>query len=494
MESSETFWECIMRLVFSGSLALLIVVSLAQAGQAQDNPYQDLLRRLPDSTNALVVADVEGLRKALGVPPGTSLMAGDVSSLPVMAKRFVFGAHVDLGDRHHLWSIAMAKLTGPLSIADLAKMENAQVEEVAGTAVMESPRNAFFVDLGPELLAVGTPANRQQLKHWLTRQKNNPLPALSPYLLQVAKSADANLITMAVDLSDCFSLTSIKRGLKTSRVLTDKSGLDSEAVAKTLAKASGIRLTVRQGDGYPLHGELAVDFTTDTDAVRNFSKSLLLEILERADLLVSDFNSWRALPKQESIGIQGPLSLNGLRKFGALIRTPAPPPQAANLQTYQSLNPGAKSLDASKRYFKTVKQLLADLQSEKGSTKRMAGWYSQFANQIDNLPMLDVDPDLLNYGATTSQMLRSMGASLQGIVTQSGQLQKEKNWVVASPAYYGPWGYPGNVYNVTTGAAYLQQESLVTQGKQARVELWEKIDQETANIRRHLTEKYQTEF
>jgi hypothetical protein len=489
-----------MRALFSAGVTLLLLLGLAPACPAEENPYQDLIRRLPGSTNILIVADVQGLRQALGVPPDTALMVADAGSLPVTAKTFVLGAHVDIGERRHVWSIALARMARPLPIQDLAKIENQPADEVAGQQVVACRRNAYFVDLGPELLAIGSPANRQQLKKWLTFQKSNPLPAISPYLLQAANPKEPALIVMAADLSDVFDLTSIKRGLDTSRVLTSRKKPDKEGVAKTLAKASGIRLTIRPGKGYPLHGELAVDFTTETEAIRDFGKPLLLEILDRADLMVSDFNDWRPQPKERSIGIQGPLSVNALRKFASLIKTPAPAPEAANLAKYESQSPGVRGLEASKRYFKTVRRHLDDLKAEKGTTKSMAGWYDQFATQIDNMPILDVDQELVQFAATTSAHLRSMAASLKGIVVQSGQLQKQKNWTTVSPAYYGfygtygNWGYVGNSYDITTGYAYMQQQELVTQGKQARVALWEQIDQETANVRRAMTQKYGTEF
>lgn len=38
------------------------------------------------------------------------------------------------------------------------------------------------------------------------------------------------------------------------------------------------------------------------------------------------------------------------------------------------------------------------------------------------------------------------------------------------------------------------QDTLVAQGAAARIALWAKIDQETADVRRMLTDKYKTQF
>jgi hypothetical protein len=166
-----------MKLYCARTATLLILFASAPLAYA-DGPYQDLVRRLPDSTNVLITADVQGLRQALGVAPGTTLTAIDLCSLPIAAKQFVLGAHVDLSDRQHIWSIAMAQLVKRMPIQDIAKVEGEAVSQVARYKVVASRRNAYFIDLGQDLLAAGSPANRQQLKRWLSYQKNNQLAAL----------------------------------------------------------------------------------------------------------------------------------------------------------------------------------------------------------------------------------------------------------------------------------------------------------------------------
>jgi hypothetical protein len=510
-----------MRLVLGRTAALFCALVFVPPIAAQ-SPYQDLLRRLPVSTNVLVTVDVQGLRQALGVAPGTALTATDLSTLPIAAKQFVLGAQVDLSQRKHLWSIALAQLAQPMTIQNIAKAEGEAVGQVAGYNVVASKRNAYFIDLGDSLLGIGSPANRQQLKRWLNYQKNNQLAALSPYLLQAANSSGPPLILMAVDISDSLDPLAIHRGLNGSKVMASHPNADYAAVAKTLAAAKGLIFTIEAGS--PLTGHLTVDFDIDTSAIRDFGKALLIEILQHADLYVPDFDSWEPRPKYQSIGIHGALSINALRKFGTLIRTPVPPPEAASMDSYQSLDPAQRTLAASKRYFQTITQILADLKDDKTrSVKGLAGWYARYADQLDQLPILDVDPILINFEAATSEHLRAMSASLKGISLESGylQMQKTEGQIYQAPSYtgnynaYGPYGgyYGGGLANLANNVAlyrsgtaggvttvnnyaqiYMQQEQLVQQGAAARITLWERIDQETADIRRQLTLKYKTEF
>jgi hypothetical protein len=116
-----------------------------------------------------------------------------------------------------------------------------------------------------------------------------------------------------------------------------------------------------------------------------------------------------------------------------------------------------------------------------------------------------------------------MSASLKGISLQSGYLQQQKTegQIYNAPnytgnysgynAYGGYWGggaanlannmalyRSGTAGGVTTvnnyAEVYQQQLLLVKQGEAGRVKLWQRIDDETADIRRKMTMKYQTEF
>ena len=153
----------------------------------------------------------------------------------------------------------------------------------------------------------------------------------------------------------------------------------------------------------------------------------------------------------------------------------------------------------------------------------LAGWYDKYADQIDKLPILDVDQMLIGFAASTSQHLRAMSSSLNGISLESGYLQRQKkegqiynapnyqgNYNAYGPygGYYGGWGAnaannaalyrSGTAGGVTTVNNFEQirsvQDALVTQGAAARVALWQVIDNETANVRRQLTQKFSSEF
>lgn len=479
---------------------ILVLCSLAPKSRAQNGPYQDLLRRLPDSTNVLVTIDVPSLRNTLGVAPGTSLLAADVSSIPVMASKFVLGAQVDFSERRHLWSIALTQLKGQMTIQDVAKAENEPVDQFAGYSIVPSPRAAYFVEVAQDVLAARTPADRQQLKRWLSYQKNNPLVAMSQYLMDAANPKQPALVVMAVDLADSLDPDAVHRALMNSPVMATRRNPDYPGVENLIAHVKGMTFTITPGN--PLTGYLHVDFDANTSPVIDFGKRFLIEVLQKSHLYVPDFDSWEPQLQANSIGISGALSYNGLRKFGSLIKTPAPNPDAANMTSYQSLSPAERTVMVSKRYFKTITSLLNDLKNDKTrGAKELAGWYNRYADQIDKLPTLDVDPQLIDFSAATTQNLRAMASSLNGISLESGYLQQQKvqgqtYLGTGYNSYYGGWNdvLMGSRGVSNYGQVYLAQEALVRQGEAARVQLWQAIDNETAAIRRQMTQKYNTEF
>jgi hypothetical protein len=467
--------------------ALAIFLNLAPACRAGGGDFRSLLRRLPDSTTALVVIDVKALRQALGLTREAALSAADISAIPITANKFVMGANVDLSEHRHVWSVGLAQLDGKMTIQDVARMESAPVQKVAGHSAVVSPRNAYFVDLGPGLLATATPANRKVLSHWLAFQDTNQLDTLPQYLINAAAALDSALMVIAVDLEDSVDVAAISRGLTRSQVLAARENLDYDSVARAIAQVKGIRLTVRPGN--PLAGDLTVDFGAGTGAVRDFAKPLLLEILQNTGLYVADFDAWEATVTDNSVGIHGPLSVNALRKFGTLIRTPAPSPDAADTAGYDAKTPAARGLAASQRYFQSIVQVLEDLKFDKGKTlDSRAGWYEHAATQLNNLPTLDVAPELVRYGATTANLLQSMSTGLKNVSTRIEYVRHNSIY-----SYYSSGAIFGNSQSGYTSTNKIVGE-LKELADQARRSLWDKIDDATSLVRRQLTQRFNTQF
>ncbi len=473
------------RLTLASAVAL--VIACATFARGADGDFSSLLRRLPPASNAVVIVDAKAARQAIGAGNESAVAALGLGGIPVMAGNLALGAHIDFGEHRHVWSVAVFQVDGSMTIQSVAASEKEPVQQVGGHAAVLSPRNAYFIDIGPGLMAVGSPANRQLLSRWLQFQDANRLDVLSPYLLKATTPSTPFIAVMALDLENSFDPAAIRRGLDRSEVLASRGRDRTEESARLIASIKGLTFTVRPGS--PVEGELSVEFGDETRHVATFAKDLLLEALRNAGYYLEDFDGWQELPwKDRFVRIHGPLSPNALRKLTMLIKTPVPSPVAAGPEAAQPADPAARAVAAAQRYFKSVTQILADLKADKGKNQNSrAGWYDQAADQMSALPTLDVPPELVGYGQGTADQLRAMAAGQKDLTTKVNYVRRNSYQSV-----YG-WVY-GNVQmgNVVPTQKVIQ--ALEGQADQARRQNWEKIDQATEQLRAQMTQKFNVQF
>lgn len=51
---------------------------------------------------------------------------------------------------------------------------------------------------------------------------------------------------------------------------------------------------------------------------------------------------------------------------------------------------------------------------------QVGGWFERYARKIDNLPILNVDPEMLDYGVFVADSLRQSETVMKGIGAKSG--------------------------------------------------------------------------
>jgi hypothetical protein len=236
--------------------------------------------------------------------------------------------------------------------------------------------------------------------------------------------------------------------------------------------------------GSPFNGQLTITFEANIDPISNFAQQLFIEGLQKTGLFVRDFENWQSYIGPNFVQLSGPLSLHSMRRFGSLIKAPVP--------NHQPADSNQTPLQATQNYWKNLMSLLEELRTEKASTDRaQAGWYNQFADQIDKMPTLNVDPDLVTFGLATADQLRGLGTTDRGIGLQRGLVQQQgQNNMGGPPANQGYWGYSGRPQPNQA----MQGNQLQDQAKMAQVQLWQRVDDATGNIRARLSQKYMVQF
>ena len=131
--------------------------------------FYELLRRVPDSANAIILIDVErmlmspiAMKEKWRDKANTS--ERDALHFPINSVRYMLASKLNaVANFENLWDVALIESIDTISLPYLSKMEGGYLDTVEGQQVAYSPRTAFFVSLTPKIVGVSFPANRQDL-------------------------------------------------------------------------------------------------------------------------------------------------------------------------------------------------------------------------------------------------------------------------------------------------------------------------------------------
>jgi hypothetical protein len=486
------------------------VLLLLAAGAARAD-FMELLRRAPESANTIIMIDVERLlmspiamkekwREKNNASSGESL------HFPINSKRYMLVSKLDfVANFENLWDVALIEAVDPVSLPYLAKMEGGYLDKVEGQDVAYSPRNAFFVSLKPTILGVSFPANRQDLSRWLrwVQKRNEPEPSeyFHGALLEAHGKAQ---IVAAFDLGDLLTSRMVRDRLHATESLAGKD-VDLDALTKVLTSIRGVTLTVEASER--LSGKIQVDFSESPTPLKQVAKAVILEVLERNGMMLDDeIKNWAIRFEAKAITLQGRLSTKGLRMLTDLIPVPAETlalgeaaaksgaaaSGSTNSGSTSSASTAESKAETSRKYFQHISQLLDSLRTEANEAKTSKLWrmvVDRGALEIDRLPVLNVDEDLIAYGTGVSATLRNMrnlskNANLDATYRQAS---------MAGNQGYGYGGFYGGGTNLSLGTSVMRkQESAVLQSNVLAV--FTMLQEKTAEVRKAMTLKYKVEF
>jgi hypothetical protein len=473
----------------AAATAVLAAFGAAEAGAGD----YDLVKRAPAGANALVLIDVEGLSKS---PVAVRekwrekklAAAAGLPELPRDAKGLLLASKLDIANGFDSqWDVGLIEMTYGVVMETLAKAEGGYVDDVEGLPAAWSPRGAHFVSLTPQILGVMFPANRQEFGRWVRSAKQGLEPQVTPYLKDAILGGRGTAqFAMALDLQDLLAPPQVRAALRKSPTIAAKK-VDIDRVAQVIASLKGISCSVKAEDG--LYGTLRVDFGEPTDALLGIAKPLLLEALENQGVMIPDFRDWRETVSGRSVSLQGTLSTKGLQTLMSLeamplssLATGRAEGTAANSRDDAKVSPGAKeSVRArrSKAYFDEVSGRLDDLRkrARERTLRQLRVWGDKYAKEIDRLPILDVDDELVAYGSQVAQALRNLRNISIGATLNSGYRQTQ--------VFYN--------YDLQVDTKLIQrQEEYAAMANQTQG--WTALENATAEIRRKMTQKYQIEF
>jgi hypothetical protein len=411
--------------------ACLLAGSVAKA-----EGLDELTSKLPEGANAIVAADVGYLRSSpqagrvrWAARGGESGATALLPSIPGI-KYLCLGAHLDVDSIRPNWELALLQVTPMPSMEQLAQLQNGYTDSISGAQAAWSRSGACFLALDQQTLAAGQPVGRQMVARWIADTRSPNGLRSSVYLREAALAVSTQTpVVLALDLRECFAVPAVVGWLRLqSNDDVAKAMTDPVAVANVLAKARGV--TIKLSVGEVTAAVAKVDFDADTAPLAPVAQPLFLEVLSDHGVAVADIKQWSFAASGRSVIGQGTLSDQGLRQLLSILQAPAPQvAEAGATGGPAGGSPGASSSSmsvASAAYYKQVGGVLDEV-GRGSSLGEQSGWLWRGAKRIDQLPAVNVDPDLLKWGASVSANLRQaasiLDAGQQQVIaaSQSGQ-------------------------------------------------------------------------
>lgn len=505
-----------MRLILGVVTATSLLALSAGTSRAQDR-VADLLVWVPDKSNLILFIDADALRNSALAKKekwgsGNNVVSG-LDTLPPGIARFVVASHFDPGAGVS-WEVIVAGTRKPITDADLLKGTNGTLDNLAGKNVVLTPHRKFAANLGKGVVGAYQPANRQDAGRWLREVDGKLSPRFSPYLrVAAAGVVEKTPVVLALDTRDMFAPELVKTALAKSEVLKGKPEKIA-AVADLIGQMNYLTLSIQVSDA--MTAEIMLDFSTKCDALKDVAKPLLLEILDRLGMHSKEMDGWTVTMRDTTLNFAGPLSKDGAHD----ILSPMLRPTLGSLD--QTEPPPAKpqsKAQASLKFYQSVKKKMDEVWNSKSTTtfSKLTNLFNGAARHIDELPMLNVDDELLEWAHAVATTFRTLAICAQkaGGVISLAEANKAMvsvstpNYFTGTVAgyrsgYYGGYGFgydyavPSGTTSTSTVSNYGQVANFqnITSQTEAlnRRETWKNIDNATNDIRRKMVKKYNIEF
>lgn len=459
-----------------------------------EEAFETMLKRMPSSANSVLAIDADALRNSqMGkaqnwASRNEAAFTNSAFYLPPEASKLLVSAQMNPNRQFSVaWQAALMALAEPMSARGIARAEGGVIDEIAETPSVKSPNDAYFLLFADRELGVMSPANRQIASSWI--KANGMSGNVSPYLANAIQSKPATAqILFAMDLQDAVEPGQVSASLAEVDELKNDVAKQN-AWQALIVSLKGVRFSVQVDT--EIEGTLEVDFGNDPAVLGKQAKDAVVSAFQRFGIGFDSVEKWHISQSQNSLILNGPMELQDLRRVMSLLELPS-----SNFSKLASVEPAKenetdKVVAASKEYFTSVSTLLDDLEREfknnRDARRNFAATYMQrYAKRIDQLPILNVDKDLVDYAMSVSETLRSTS------VTQ-GEANIEAGIRKSSVYQSNNYGYYNDYRSTSSIKSQIAREEQGTASKE-RFNNWKEVQDATASIRVAMTQKYNTEF
>jgi hypothetical protein len=523
---------------------------LAFASQAIAAEFDDMVRRVPKSTNFIALVNVEKImaspmaqKEGWDVDPAKRFAAGLIN-VPSGVQRVVMAAEYDLELVRPLWQVGLVRMERVPQLSVLANRYHGATDTLAGMPVVRLPDDSYVVRFSDHLAGGYTPGNRQAVSRWIREDGEG----VSPYLAEAMGYANRGTeVIVALDLADVAAEADIRQVLsELDNEILARANVDTTKLAELLTGIKGLMLGITFNER--AFGKIKVDFERDASVLSGIAKPLFLAVLARQGMMIDEFVDWQVKVEGNRVTCGGYLTGSGLTRISSLVDLPTQamyglheaagarrddlhenrdlagtvrkivekvngrrPPSAGNGDSPAAAtvrpgipkeeaprrDPKAEMAESSRRYFQSIQHLRSNLRSRRPGAKtfgQISVWYENYSRKIDRLPMLGVDDLMLDYGGFVGSQFRQAASAIRLNASRSrvGQVRGINQGALV-------W-YHGFLYRrgltLREARAWRNEMQAVTRADMlAKVQQIEnEIDNRTAETRRAMTQKYEIPF
>lgn len=473
-----------------------------------DDREVTLLKLLPSSSNVIAVVHVDQvLGSARGVKEDWAgrqqdrFLAG-ASMIPPNVTTLVQGMQVRPEASTLISSTTLMPFPDGFDLWAFADREKeATHDTIADVPAVQARHNSLYINLPGSILAVLTPAARQEAARYVRSMAVTAKADLSlNYLTRTAQLP--HQIVIAIDLQDVARPDRLQQEVASLEGVRGNAALQQELV-DLLANLEGVRFCADVQDS--TNAVLAADFRKAPGKNALLLKSLMLRLIADAGLHVEELDIATAVVEGNSLALKmNAFSDTSLRMVLSLISSSSPgaaPKSAATKTPASATTTNSVDAKASRRYFQTISQSLDDLQVASRKNRGLgqsATWYDNIARKIDKLPTLGVDPELIDYGAATSRNLKGLAASLKGVAIEVDAVGKSLVWKSTyDPGYteaniWGGLGYRAPSVQVDSNLQQVRekQADAVVRGEKDRERAWQVVLEQRDTMKTTVQARY----
>lgn len=448
---------------------------LSGVSQAQSTGLAELLATTPERANAILYVDAPLVRSFV---VGTPLY----QDLPEALKEVKIAAELDFKAFNPNWEIGYLTLKKSADAADLSAATGGYIDTISNRPVVWSPNESYIVPMEDDMVGFVRPADRQIVSRWLKNEKGRASSFLTKHALQ---SSQFFAVLLAVDLEDVWSPIALQDKIAD---LTSIKGVNKKQLVSLLSTIRGIRVVVSKKNLDDCI--VSLEFGSSPEFLLPVAKDFFVEVLDKNQSSIPDASNWSPSVDGNVLAFRGTISPGTLDDLIGVFTAQHMQDKLSKSESSESSSSEQMVLRASKDYFDKVVGIVDRIRSYSAhGTGDRAQWNARLANRIDELPTLNVDSDLIDFGARISSGLRGNVVAMQTANITAGTARVVND----GGYYYGNGNYSGGYYyDVNAPAKYRATAQGV--GNISYRELISQIDQLIGDTRREMTEKFKVQF